>query len=112
MGTPLNAFLLLPAFLTACVEVPLFWLCGYRKGSECAWFFLVNCVTNLLLNEFLLGQERPESYLELVLLSECAVVAIEYTLCRYFVSGPPGRLWLTVFFTNGCSFLLGCYLSW
>ena len=41
------------ALMTVIIEVPLFYLCGYRRFKDCLYFAGVNVVTNLLLNEFL-----------------------------------------------------------
>ena len=45
-------WLLDAALATAAIETPIFWLCGYRRAAEWRWFFVVNIVSNLLLNEF------------------------------------------------------------
>lgn len=97
------------ALLTAAVEVPLFRLCGYRGLRVCALFALVNIVSNLLLNEFLLAHAASGHYGLLVLLGEVGVVLLEYALCRYFVASG-GHLLATVLLTNTGSFFCGVLL--
>lgn len=104
-----SLFLLGNALLTAAVEVPLFRLCGYRGLRACALFALVNIVSNLLLNEFLLAHATGGHYGLLVLLGEVAVVLLEYALCGYFVAGG-GHLLATVLLTNAGSYFLGVLL--
>ena len=106
-GTPLRWWLLIPAFLTAAIETPVFWLCGYRKVRQCLWFAGINIVTNLLLNEFLMTQADTVQYGRLVPVCELVVVLLEFALCRYSVGGAARRLWLTLAVSNACSYGIG-----
>ncbi len=92
------------AILTATIETPLFFLFGYRKVKECLYFFGVNIVSNLLLNEFLYSIE--EYLFESLIAGEIFVVAVEFSLCSYFVT-PNRRLLKILICTNLTSFLLG-----
>lgn len=99
--------LLKPALLTVAIELPLFFLCGYRQGRELVTFFGVNLVSNLLLNESL-PDFRPEAGWYLCLLTgELLVVAVEFFFMEYIVSGAGGRLLKAVAFTNAVSLGLG-----
>lgn len=106
-GTPLGWWLLIPAFLTATIETPVFWLCGYRNVRQCLWFAGINIVTNLLLNEFLMTQADNAQYDRLVPVCELVVVVLEFALCRYSVGGAARRLWLTLAVSNACSYGIG-----
>ena len=109
-GTPLESWLLVPAVLTAVIETPLFWLCGYRHIGQCAWFMAVNIQTNLLLNEFLATQADALYADWLVVLCELVVVLLEFALCRSVVPGTAKHLWLTLLTTNLSSYGLGLVL--
>lgn len=92
------------AILTATIETPLFFLFGYRKVKECLYFFCVNIVSNLLLNEFLYSID--DYIFESVIAAEIVVILIEFSLCSYFVT-PNRRLLKILIYTNLTSFLLG-----
>lgn len=109
-GTPLGWWLLLPALLTAALETPVFWLCGYRRARQCLWFAGVNILSNLLLNEFLSTQADNAQYGSVVLACEAVVVPLEYALCRYAADGAAKRLWLTLAASNACSYGAGLVL--
>ena len=101
-------WLLDAALATAVIETPIFWLCGYRRKTEWIWFFIVNIVSNLLLNEFLDATPRAFSYLLAVLLGEIFVVLLEYALCDYAVRERGGaRLFRVLLLTNAASFSAG-----
>ncbi|MBP5200387.1 MAG: hypothetical protein J6Z82_07035 [Schwartzia sp.] len=95
------------ALATAVIETPLFWLCGYRRSAEAAWFFVVNLVSNLLLNEFLAGTPRAFPYPAAMLLGEIFVVLLEFALCGYMVRGKGAKLFRVLLLTNAISFLAG-----
>ena len=96
------------ALATAVIETPIFWLCGYRRSVENVWFFVVNIVSNLLLNEFLSETPRTFPYAAAVLLGEVFVVLLEYALCGYAVREKGGkRLFRVLLLTNAVSFLAG-----
>ena len=107
-GVFAEPWLLDAALATAVIETPLFWLCGYRQRAEYLWFFIVNIVSNLLLNEFLDATPRDFPYPAAVLLGEIFVVLLEYALCGYAVRERGGaRLFCVLLLTNVVSFVAG-----
>lgn len=96
------------ALLTVIIEVPLFYLCGYRRIKDCLYFAGVNVVTNLLLNEFLELTEL--SYWQIILPCEIMVVFLEFVLCSYRFTENRRKLLGTLIFTNTVSFLAGLIL--
>ena len=99
------------ALITVLIEVPLFYLCGYRKPKELAGFAGVNIISNLLLNEFL--EQAPSSwYWTAVILGEIAVILLEFCLCRYFIRGDRKKLFKSLVLVNVCSVVLGYILFW
>ena len=103
-----DPWLLDVALATAVIETPIFWLCGYRRRAEYLWFFVVNIVSNLLLNEFLAATPGPFLYLAAVLLGEVFVVALEFALCDYTVREKGGaKLFRVLLLTNAVSFVAG-----
>ncbi len=103
-----DPWLLQLALATAAIETPIFWLCGYRRAAECLWFFVVNLVSNLLLNEFIAETPGTFPYPAAVLLGEIFVVALEFALCGYVVRENGGvRLLRVLLLTNVASFLAG-----
>ena len=100
--------LLFLAAATAAIETPLFWLCGYRRRAEWLWFVVVNLISNLLLNGFLIEMPETFSYLEDVLLGEIFVVLLEFALCGYAVRDKrSARLFRVLLLTNAASFFAG-----
>jgi hypothetical protein len=99
------------ALLTAAIETPLFYLCGYRYITDCLWFAVINIMSNLLLNAFLDAAPLEECFWGMMLAGELAVVAVEFALCRCLIpphhAGVRRRLFLTVLWTNTASFLCG-----
>lgn len=93
------------ALLTVLIEVPLFFLCGYRKPGDCLYFAGVNVVTNLLLNEFL--ELTDADYQLIILPCEIVVVMLEFALCSYRFAENRKKLFYTLIFTNAASFLIG-----
>ena len=88
------------ALATAVIETPIFWIFGYRRAAEWLWFFIVNIVSNLLLNEFLAASPQSLPY-------PCAVL-LEFALCGYAVREKGGkRLFRVLLLTNAVSFLAG-----
>lgn len=100
------------AILTVIIEVPLFYLLGYRRFRDCAYFAVVNIVTNLLLNEFLQNITDDEWYLIMLLLGECMVIALEFALCIYGIPTEKKKLFITLLLTNLASFLVGIFYYW
>ena len=107
-GGFLQTDLLTFALLTVLIEVPIFFLCGWRKFTDCAYFAGVNIVTNLLLNEFL-STTDAELYWQIILPAEVVVVILEFVLCSYRF-GADKKLFKTLTFTNATSFLIGVLL--
>ena len=96
------------ALATAVIETPIFWLCGYRRSVENVWFFVVNIVSNLLLNEFIGATPRNFPYPSAVLWGEVFVVLLEFALCGYVVEEKRGaNLFRVLLLTNAVSFLAG-----
>ena len=95
--------------LTVLIEVPLFYLCGYRRIVDCLYFAGVNVVTNLLLNEFLLTTDAA-SYWQVIFICEVVVVILEFVLCSYRFSEEYYKLVTTLIFTNAVSFFAGVIL--
>ena len=107
-GLILQADLLTYALMTVLIEVPLFFLCDYRRVGDCFYFAGVNVITNLLLNEFL-STIDAELYWQVILPAEVIVVLLEFALCSYrFADGK--KLFKTLCFTNATSFLIGLLL--
>lgn len=100
------------ALLTAAIETPVFWLCGYRRAFQCLCFAGVNVVTNLLLNEGLANQAGLGHYGEAVAAGEVLVLATEFALAGYFTSGSAWKRFLTVLAANLASFAAGIVLFW
>ena len=71
------------ALSTAALEVPVFWLCGYQTLHACLWFTVVNFISNVLLNHFLLSCLASPHYTLLTSLGEMCVLLLEYALCCY-----------------------------
>ncbi len=101
-------WLLDAALATAVIETPIFWFCGYRRCVEDAWFFVVNIVSNLLLNEFIDATPIVLPYPCAVFLGEIFVVLLEFALCSYVVEEKKGaNLSRVLLLTNAASFLAG-----
>ncbi len=97
--------MLLLAFWTIVIEVPLFFLCGYREKKQLLYFAGVNLVSNLMLNGFL--ETVGDDYNLAMAIGEVAVVLLEFCLCCYFIKGDRKKLFRTLVFTNAVSFLAG-----
>ena len=101
------------ACLTVCIEVPVFFLCGYRRTAELLCFAIINIATNLLLNEFLLSESVLEYYKTAVFLGELIVIPLEYALFScLFPQQRTRKLFVSLVWTNGISFLAGIVLFW
>lgn len=96
------------AAMTVVIEVPLFYLCGWRKLNDCIYFAGVNIITNLLLNEFLELTDLP--YSQIIIPCEIVVVLLEFALCSYWFTENRRKLLYTLIFTNSVSFLFGLLL--
>ena len=109
--TEIEETFLAAALLTVLIEVPLFFICGYRKPKELAGFAVVNMISNLLLNEFL-EQDPFDAFWVAVILGEIAVILLEFCLCCYFIQRDRKKLFRTLVLVNVCSVLLGEILFW
>lgn len=99
---------LLPGLLlTLAVELPVLWLCGWRRGSDQLAALCANVITNLPLN-LLFSLVLPRRFW-LVLLLEAGVVAVEYGIYRRILGRERPRFWPTLL-TNALSFGLGLLL--
>ena len=94
------------AFITAAIEVSIFYLCGYRNIKDCIYFVAVNIISNLLLNEFL-HQVNVYDIWVVVIICEIFVVILEFALCSYWIETDRKRLLKVLIFTNLISFLCG-----
>ena len=94
------------AFITAAIEVSIFYLCGYRNIKDCIYFVAVNIISNLLLNEFL-HQVNVYDIWVVVIICEIFVVMLEFALCSYWIETDRKRLLKVLIFTNLISFLCG-----
>ncbi|MBQ7607146.1 MAG: hypothetical protein IJU76_04165 [Desulfovibrionaceae bacterium] len=102
-----NPLLCMTAFMTAVIEVPLFWLFGYRRWQYCLWFACVNIISNVLLNQSLEYFYDYECYPLFLFIGEVGVILLEYTLCCLQIRDGHKRLLCSIFVTNLVSFLLG-----
>ena len=98
------------ALLTVLIEVPLFYICGWRKFKDCLYFAGVNIITNLLLNEFLASTDGAQ-YWQIILPCEITVIFLEFVLCSYRFVDNRKKLFGVIIFTNTTSFLTGLMLS-
>jgi len=107
-SSPFEIGLLEFATLTVLIEVPIFFLCGWRKFSDCAFFAGVNVISNLLLNEFL--QATTAEYWQIIFPCEFFVVLLEFVLCSYRF-GMSKKIFATLLLTNAASFFIGLVLE-
>ncbi len=107
-GVFAEPWLLDAALATAVIETPIFWFCGYRRCVEDAWFFVVNIVSNLLLNEFIDATPIVLPYPCAVFCGEIFVLLLAFALCSYVVEEKKGaNLSRVLLLTNAASFLAG-----
>ena len=104
--------LLNTALLTIVLELPVFWLAGYRKARELFAFAAVNLISNLLLNENLPVYTPTWSYWAALALGEVLVVFLEFALMRYVVKEQQLRLLKVICSTNAVSLAVGLMLFW
>ena len=108
----LDAVLLQTALLTIALELPLFWLWGYRSSRELGTFAGANLLSNLLLNEALPAYTSVGSYRLALTLGEMLVVLLEFALMRYVVKENEVRLFKAICCTNAFSLAVGLLLLW
>lgn len=99
----INDDLIIYALATALIEVPLFFLCGYRRLKDLILFAAVNLISNLLLNDFL--SAIAQDWL-IIFFAELTVLALEFVLCSYWIK-PSLKLLKILIFTNAASFFCG-----
>lgn len=99
--------LLKVAFLTVGLELPVFYLCGYRRMTELAAFSGVNIISNLLLNETLPGITETDWYWMQLAIGEILVVLLEFFLMEYIILTEHERLFRYLLLTNCFSLVVG-----
>ena len=99
-----------PAFLTASIETPIFFICGYRKIKDCLLFYCVNLTSNFLLNSCLSYLYGVKYYCLLVFVAELLVVGLEFALCCYWIKSEYKKLLFVILLTNCSSFTFGFVL--
>ncbi len=104
-----NEDILIFALITAAIEVPIFFLCGYRRAKDLIYFAAVNVVSNLLLNDFLQGVETD---LPIIFAGEIFVVVLEFVLCSYWIKSARRKLLKVLILTNATSFFIGVINFW
>ena len=101
---------LLALLLTEIVEIAVALFLGYRRPRAIIAVFLINLVTNpslnylLFLNDYfgIIRYRWP-----LILLSEVAVVLVEWALLLFALRGNKTSLFVLSFAMNTCSYLTG-----
>ena len=103
-----------PAFFTVIIEVPLFWLSGYRNLTDCLSFACINVITNIMLNQRVAQIHFPPdtfAFWALLILGEMCVAVLEAAMCSCAMKQTPGlrRIFITMLFTNSASFAAGLF---
>ena len=98
------------ALLTIIIEVPIFYICGYKKASQLLTFALVNYVSNTLLNDALPAYTASLGYWTKLCIGELLVIAFEYAFMLHVISEDKNRLLKTICLTNIISIILGLVL--
>lgn len=98
--------LLFFALLTAVIELPIFYWCGYRTRQQLAAFLVANIISNVLLNEALPVYSPTIGYWLILAAGELLVVLVEFYLMDYVTTGGR-RLLRTICITNAVSLLGG-----
>lgn len=106
----LDFALLKVALLTIAIEVPIFYLGGYKQVTQLVVFATVNLVSNLLLNEALPAYTPGFKYWLILAVGELLVVALEYALMLYVVKEQKFILFKTILLSNIASLLIGLVL--
>lgn len=96
-------------FLTAIIETIVLWCLRYRKFLVLVWFFVLNLISNFIVNVIYQNFYYVIPKLVLIPILEISVVIFEILglglLTRY-----TKKMCVTVFFTNLISFLTGVIL--
>lgn len=100
---------LLTMFLTAVIETFFLWCFGYRGWKVLTCFFVLNLISNLVVNLVYESIWRIAPYYVLVPTLESGVVLFEAGLLG-LMTGYNKKLWLSVLATNLLSFLTGVLL--
>jgi len=103
-------WLFTPALLTAAIEVPIFFLCGYRRLQDCLLFVGINIISNILLNSCLSSFYYIKYYYFFLGIAESLVVLLEFALCTYLINDEHKKLFFTIILTNCSSFICGLIL--
>lgn len=106
----LNLEMINPALLTIIIEVPVFYLCGYRKLSQLVVFTLANFISNTLLNDALPAYKPELGYWLQLAAGELLVVAFEYALMLHIISEIKTKLLCSICLSNTVSLILGILL--
>ena len=109
MNNLLFPLLLVAMPLTAIVETFLLWCFRYRGWKVLSYFFVLNLISNLLINLAYRNLWGIVPKDVLILSLELIVILFEVTLLG-LMTGYNKKLCFSVFFTNLCSFLLGVLL--
>ena len=96
-------------FLTAIIETIVFRLCGYKKFYVLACFFIINLISNFLINVFYQNfyYIAPKTFLIVTL--ELFVVLFEFVFMGLFLKYSQ-KMFIYIFLTNVLSFLIGLSL--
>lgn len=97
------------AVLTAVIETPLFYWCGYKKSKYLGAFLCVNIISNLLLNEALPAFTMTADYWLTLAFGEILVVLLEFFLIAYVIEQKRWQLFKIVCFTNVISLSAGLF---
>ena len=97
-------------FLTAIIETFLLWCFKFRGWKVLTYFFILNLISNLIVNLALAQIHTLHVVPETVSVSvlEFGVVVLEAGLLG-LMTGYHKKVWLTVFGTNLASFLIGLF---
>lgn len=95
--------------LTAVIETTCLRLFGYKKFSVLAYFFIINLVSNYLVNILFQKFYYDLPKIALVPMLEISVVIFEI-LCLGLMTRYTKKMSVSVFFTNLISFLTGVIL--
>lgn len=103
----LDSELMTAVILTIIIEVPIFYICGYKKASQLLAFLFVNYVSNTLLNEGMPGYTTEFAYWINLLIGEILVVIFEFAVMLHFIQEDKVKLLRTIFLTNAASLIIG-----
>lgn len=96
-------------FLTAIIETFVLWCFRYRKFWVLVWFFVLNLVSNFIVNLVYQNLYYVVPHIVLVPVLELSVVVFEF-FGMGLVTQYTKKMCMIVFFTNLVSFLTGIIL--